>query len=109
MEILSKKQEGSSNPGCYDKQNIEKVLGEHKPLWGRISTLFREQGITIISILTALSTTISTIALAITGVFGGARGRPCCFCIIFTKRRRNFEKMVKQAKRRPQKTCWKDF
>ena len=33
-------------------------------------TLFRDQGITIFSILTALSMTISTIVLAITGVFG---------------------------------------
>ena len=34
-------------------------------------TLFRGQGITIFSILTALSMTISTIVLAITAVFGG--------------------------------------
>ena len=40
----------------------------------RIRTLFREQGITIISILTALSMTISTIILAIIGVFGGGGG-----------------------------------
>ena len=40
----------------------------------RIRTLFREQGITIFSILTALSMTISTILLAITGIFGGAGG-----------------------------------
>ena len=33
-------------------------------------TLFRDQGISIFSILTALSMTISTIVLAITGVFG---------------------------------------
>ena len=44
----------------------------------RIHTLFREQGITIFSILTALSMTISTIVFAITGVFeeGGAGGSP---------------------------------
>ena len=40
----------------------------------RICTLFRKQGITIFSILAALSMTISTIVLAITGVFGGDRG-----------------------------------
>ena len=40
----------------------------------KIHTLFREQGITIFSILTALSMTISTIVLAITGVFGGSEG-----------------------------------
>ena len=44
-----------------------------------IHTLFSEQGITIFSILAALSMTISTILLAITGVFGkdgGAGGSP---------------------------------
>ena len=40
----------------------------------RIRILFCEQEITIISILTALSMTISTIVLAITGVFGGGGG-----------------------------------
>ena len=40
----------------------------------RIRTLFREQGITMFSILTALSMTISTIVLAITGEFGGGDG-----------------------------------
>ena len=40
----------------------------------RIQTLFREQGITIFSILSAFSMTISTIVLAITGVFGGGGG-----------------------------------
>ena len=42
----------------------------------RIRALFREQGITIFSILTALSMTISTIVLAITGVLGGGGGSP---------------------------------
>ena len=40
----------------------------------RIRTLFREQGITIFSVLTSLSVTIATIVLAITGVFGGGGG-----------------------------------
>ena len=40
----------------------------------RICTLFREQDITIFSILAALSMTISAIVLAITGAFGGGRG-----------------------------------
>ena len=38
----------------------------------RIPTLFHEQGITNFSIQTALSITISTIVLAITGIFGGS-------------------------------------
>ena len=40
----------------------------------RIRTLFREEGITIFSILTVLLRTISTIALAIIGVLGGGGG-----------------------------------
>ena len=56
------------------KQTIEKVLDQNTSLAERIRTLFREHGITIFSILTALSMTISTIALAITGVFGGVGG-----------------------------------
>ena len=40
----------------------------------KIRTLFREQGITIFSILTSLSMTISTIVLATTGAFGRGRG-----------------------------------
>ena len=46
----------------------------HQVLAERIRTLFREQGITIFSILTAFSMTISAIVLAITGVFGGGGG-----------------------------------
>ena len=40
----------------------------------KIRTLFREQGLTIFSILTSLSMTISTIALATTGAFGRRGG-----------------------------------
>ena len=40
----------------------------------RIRKLFREQGIPIFSMLTALSMTISSIVLAITGVSGRSRG-----------------------------------
>ena len=50
------------------------VLDKNTSLAERIRTLFREQGITIFSILTALSMTISTIVLAITGAFGGSGG-----------------------------------
>ena len=56
------------------KQTLEKDLDKDTSLKERIRTLFREQDITIFSILTALSMTISIVVLAITGVFGG-RGR----------------------------------
>ena len=59
--------------------------------------MFREQGITIFSVLTAFSMTIPTIVLAITGVFGGggrgAGGSP--------------EKDERALKRWTQKTCKK--
>ena len=53
------------------RQTLEKVLYQNISLAERICTLFREQGITIFSILTALSMIVSTIVLVITGVFGG--------------------------------------
>ena len=53
------------------KQTIEKFLDKNTSLAERIRTLFREQVITIFSILTAILMTISMIVLAITGVLGG--------------------------------------
>ena len=62
------------------RQTLEKVLDKNTSLAERIRTLFREQGITLFSILTAFSMTISTIALVISGAFGeidrGTRGSP---------------------------------
>lgn len=52
----------------------EKVPCERKSLVKQICTLFSDQVITIMSILTALSMTILTIVLAIAGVFGGGGG-----------------------------------
>ena len=49
------------------KQTIEKILGSDTSLGEKIRTLFREQGITIFSVLTAVSMIISTIVLAVTG------------------------------------------
>ena len=56
-------------------------------------TLFSEQVIAIFSILTALSMTISTTVLAITGVFGRVGGRGGRR--FSTKRRRDLETMVR--------------
>lgn len=52
------------------RETITRVLNEDTTLAERIRTLFREQGVTIASLLTALGFIISTIALSITG--GGA-------------------------------------
>ena len=53
------------------RETIRRLLRE-KMLAERIRTLFREQGITIASILTAIGMAISTLVLAVTG--GGAGG-----------------------------------
>ena len=68
LEILSQNRKDLQTQVARIKQTIEKVLDKDTSLAGRICTLFREQGITIFSIPTALSMTI-------TGVFGGGGGR----------------------------------
>ena len=56
------------------RQTIDKVFDKNRSLAERIRTLFKEQGITMFSILTVLSMTISTIVFAITGIFGVGGG-----------------------------------
>ena len=74
LEILSQNQKDLPTQVARIKQTLGKVLDKNTSLAERIYTLFREQGISIFSILTAFSMTISTIALAITGIFGGGGG-----------------------------------
>ena len=74
LEILSQNRKDLQTQVARIKETIEKVLDKNISLAERIRTLFLEQGITISSILTAFLMTISTIVLAITGVFGGSRG-----------------------------------
>ena len=73
LEILLQNRKDLQTQVARIKQTIEKVLDQNTSLAERIRTLFREQGITIFSILTAFSMTISTIVLASTGVFRGVR------------------------------------
>ena len=74
LEILSQNRKDLQTQVERIKQTLEKVLDKDTSLAERIRTLFREQGITIFSILTAFSMTIARIDLAITGVFGGGSG-----------------------------------
>ena len=74
LEILSQNCKDLQTQIARIKQTLEKVLDKNSSLAERIRTVFRGRGITIFSILTVLSMTISTIVLAITGVFGGGRG-----------------------------------
>ena len=56
------------------RETIRRLLHEDKTLAERIRNLFREQGITIASILTAIGMAISTLVLAVTG--GGSAPVP---------------------------------
>ena len=54
------------------RETINRILHEDTTLAERIRMLFREQGVTIASILTTIGMTISTLVLALTGRGGGA-------------------------------------
>ena len=69
LEILSQNRDDLSTQVARIRQTIGKVLDRNTSLVERIRTLFCEQGITIFSILTALSMTISIIVFAIIGIF----------------------------------------
>ena len=75
LEILSQNRKDLQTQASRIKQTLERVLDKDTSLVETIRTLFREQGITIFSILAALSMTISTIVIVITGVSGGDRGQ----------------------------------
>ena len=79
LETLSQNRKDLQTQVARIRQTLEKILDKNTSLAERIRTLFGEQGITIFSILTALSMTISTTVLAITRVFrerGGVGGSP---------------------------------
>ena len=73
LEIPSQNRKERQTQVARIKETLEKVIDKNASLSERIRTLFCEQSRTIFSILTALSMTILTIVLAITGVFEGGR------------------------------------
>ena len=75
MEILSQNRKDLQRQVARISQTLEKVLDKDASLAERIRTLFREQGINIFSILTALSMTISTIVLVSTRQGAGGKGQ----------------------------------
>ncbi|MEW8525342.1 MAG: hypothetical protein AB2552_20050 [Candidatus Thiodiazotropha endolucinida] len=70
LEALSANKAALRSQVSRIREMIGRLLHEDKTLVERIRTLFREQGITIVSILTAIGMAISTLVLALTG--GGA-------------------------------------
>ena len=105
LEILSQNRKDLQTKVARIKQTIEKVVDKNTSLAERIRTLFREQGITIFSMLTAFSMTVSMIVLACyySCLWRSRRGSRR----FSTKRRRGLEKMVRQANKCTQKTCRK--
>ena len=77
LEALSINREKLITNFARIKETVHKILHEDTTLAERIQTLFREQGVTIFSILTAVGMTISTLVLALTrtvGIGGGSAG-----------------------------------
>jgi hypothetical protein len=59
------------------RETISRILHEDTTLAERMRTLFREQGVTLVSILTAIGMAISTLVLALTGgASGGSAVNP---------------------------------
>ena len=56
------------------KETINRILHEDTTLAERLRTLFKEQGITIVSLLTAVGMLVSTVVFAVTGGSGGGSG-----------------------------------
>ena len=67
LEVLSSNRNQLRSQISRIRETIQTILHEDTTLIERLRTLFREQGITIFSVLTAVGMTISTIALALTG------------------------------------------
>ena len=67
LEVLSTNRKELSSQISRIRETIRTILNEDTTLVERIKTLFREQGITIASVLTAIGMSISTIVLALTG------------------------------------------
>ena len=67
LEAASASREALRSQISRIRETINRLINEDTTLAERIRTLFREQGITIVSILTALGMVISTLVLAISG------------------------------------------
>ena len=76
VEAASATREAFRSQFSRIRETLHRILHEDKTLAERIKTLFREQGITIASVLTAIGMIISTIVLAIPGGSGGGAGAP---------------------------------
>ena len=67
LEVISNNREQLRTQVNRIRETIRRVLYENTTLAERIKTLFREQGITIASVITAIGMTISTLVYALRG------------------------------------------
>lgn len=74
LEAASTNREALRSQISRVRGTLQRMMHEDTTLAERIKTLFREQGITVVSILTAIGMTISTLVLALTGGGSGAGG-----------------------------------
>ena len=72
LEVLSSNRNQLRSQVSRIRETIQTILNEDTTLVERLKTLFREQGITIFSVLSAIGMAISTLVLAVTGGSGGA-------------------------------------
>ena len=70
LEIATQNKEALQTQFARIKQTLEKIADGDTSLKERIKILWREQGVTLISVLTAVGMTVSTIILAIKNAFG---------------------------------------
>ena len=72
LEISSQYHDELATQVARIKQTLEKILDSDTSLAEKLGILFREQGITLTAIITAIGMIISTIVVAVTG--GGSGG-----------------------------------
>ena len=74
LEISSQYRDELATQVARIKQTIEKIADPYLSLREKLQILFREQGITIAAIITAIGMIISTIVVAVTGSGAGGGG-----------------------------------
>ena len=76
LEVLSSNRNQLRSQVSRIRETIQTILNEDTTLVERLKILFREQGITIFSVLTAIGMAVSTVVLALTGGGGGGATSP---------------------------------
>ena len=76
LEVSAVNREALRSQISRIRETVERVLNKDTTLAERLRTLFREQGVTIASVLTALGFIVSTVVLAFQNMLGGGWPTP---------------------------------